>query len=762
LFQKLANQDTQVVIQYAKDFRKICPPQVVGSEDNSGYSEAELNEIEGLMNGQCEEIHEIVKDWNNEISQLQEQQEQSLKCIEEFQSRYNKCTQEVAMAEGLGQKYGAPRRRAQEKLRTMVSYDEKLAGRIDEYIAQIEFIASEIQFSTTMDKAIDGEPSSSPSKTLSSTITTSSTKSAIKNAVSNSPTTKPVLVELNGLDSFKKLQLLWLLLKAAKVSLKQRVDFLAIQGNTGAPKTLEPLPWLDKLTITNGILLNNNKQTLSDEELMQQKESLDVLFIEKLSISEEENLGMESIQQFTNGTIDAAFQQISQLCRQETKDLYQQEGLLSSLNSSGVPDSLEHWLQETREKLLGRHSYREKAWKKVWSQLERLDALLVRYRNLSAVNNKGEDEEDEEDDMVVPNNTATKTNNKPSKTSTIGKGTQIQQVNDSTIATTPPQVKTISIQNANLFYYTTTCLYFAKEHYENNVKYFQKLLIVWEKGREKHERLLKPKLGSPDRVDELNELNAAENNRSQDLITNIKQFRTLLIRKQVEKFRIYVMNLNQLYKGIMWVMDSTYRQELLQIPPDTEIPKKHLTLKKLRKLQRIKEEIAKGGVDQSAVRKWPGIQLKEFIDCIKSFEDLIEDLGQHPDDLTGGIAPPAETIATTAAVPAAAGKKAPPPKKGDKAAAALANATPSPSSVPSLIPTSWVDKVCEDSIVEANVSSAQRVLVEERTQSMQNYLSYLQETLQDVRDDYSLLIKQEESWNERWKRQIEMLRNGTV
>jgi len=45
---------------------------------------------------------------------------------------------------------------------------------------------------------------------------------------------------------------------------------------------------------------------------------------------------------------------------------------------------------------------------------------------------------------------------------------------------------------------------------------------------------------------------------------------------------------------------------------------------------------------------------------------------------------------------------------------------------------------------------------------MQNYLSYLQETLQDVRDDYSLLIKQEESWNERWKRQIEMLRNGTV
>ena len=50
------------------------------------------------------------------------------------------------MAEGLGQKYGAPRRRAQERIRSEVARDEKNAGKIDEYLAQLEFVSSEVQF----------------------------------------------------------------------------------------------------------------------------------------------------------------------------------------------------------------------------------------------------------------------------------------------------------------------------------------------------------------------------------------------------------------------------------------------------------------------------------------------------------------------------------------------------------------------------------------------------------------------------------------
>lgn len=757
ILQKLTNQDTQFIIQYAKDFRKICPPQVLGGDDNSGYSEAELNEIEGLMNGQCDEIQEIIKDWNEQITQLQEQQEQSFKCVEEFQAKYNKCTQEVAMAEGLGQKYGAPRRRAQEKLRTMISYDEKLAGRIDEYIAQVDFIASEIQFAgatVTTDHSIT-------IGTAGSTLTNGSTKSAIK---STSPV-KSVVMDLSGLDSFKKLQLLWLLMKTLKSSLKQRVDFLTIQGNTGAPKPLDPLPWIDQAMITDIILLNNSKQSLTEEDIKQQKDSLQIMFMDKLPIVEEEIPGMEYVHQMANGTIEAGFQQISKECRQETKDLYQSEGLLSTLNASGVPDSLEQWLHETQDKVLGRHGYREKAWKKVWSQLDRLDALLIRYRNLSAAHKDGDNDKEEDDDEgeELQQKMSTKKSNKLSSSVTHSKGKLTTTTSkDSQEPATPTINRALSVQNACMYYYTTTCLYYAKEHLENHIKYFQTLLLVWEKGREKHERLLKPKLGSPDKADELNELNTVENQRSEDLITNVRQFRTLLVRKQIEKFRVYIVNLNNIYKGAMWAMDSTYRQELLQVPPDTEVPKKHLTLKKLRKMQRIKEEISKGGVDQSAVRKWPSIQLKDIADCIKSFEDLVEDLGKHPDDLTGGLGPPVEAAPAAAAAAAPAGKKAPPPKKGNDKGAPAPTATPAASTVPSLVPSSWVEKVTEDSIVEANVSSAQRVLVEERTESLLKYFQYLQETLKDIRDDYTLLIKQEESWNERWKRQVDMLRNGTV
>ena len=64
-----------------------------------------------------------------------------------------------------------------------------------------------------------------------------------------------------------------------------------------------------------------------------------------------------------------------------------------------------------------------------------------------------------------------------------------------------------------------------------------------------------------------------------------------------------------LLRGLLQLLDGTLTQAHLQVPPDTAVPKKHLTLKKLRKAQRLREEVRAGQPDNSHSRlvamAWP-------------------------------------------------------------------------------------------------------------------------------------------------------------
>ena len=57
---------------------------------------------------------------------LKERQDESLRNQEDFTTVYENVALDLAMSEGLGQKYGAPRRRAGEKIRTAVTRDEQV------------------------------------------------------------------------------------------------------------------------------------------------------------------------------------------------------------------------------------------------------------------------------------------------------------------------------------------------------------------------------------------------------------------------------------------------------------------------------------------------------------------------------------------------------------------------------------------------------------------------------------------------------------
>jgi hypothetical protein len=840
--QKILTSDILTIINNAKDFRKLCPLQQPGDEVNGGYSESELTEIEILINNQINEIQELTSEWSSSVVTLQEQQTTSLKTYDEFLIKYGKAVQEVAMAEGLGQKYGAPRRRAQERIRTEISLDEKKSSKVDEFLSQIDFLSAEIHISIENSKQNDSlilfEDSSvaadgagggggglSPMN-LNTTATSLMKNVTFQNSGSNSGNNVSLVSQ--GIDNLKSLHLLWSLLKVLKDLTMKRVTFLNIIGENGYPTTVDIFPWINEMRFyelnelipasspvdSNGsnsprvsIPVSTTTIVHSDRFLEEMKEITENVLQNSIVVEaipsnnnsgDTGNVGNNTKAAdnkavtgrppsgkpgkssaaggggaVTGGggggvggsggipTLEIVFEEINQNCRKETKQLYESEGLLSALNSgkSGVPESLEIWLSESHSKIFGSKGYREKAWKRVWNQIEKLDLLLIRNRSTVADESasgkvkRGGGEEGPESEAVSP-----------SPSSKHGKTTESFQIATSTVMSAIPSsissLKVTSIQSAIFFYYTKSMIVFSQNDYLIKYNELEKLLKVWEKSKDKNERLLRPKLASPDRVDELNDLNNLELQRSNDLTTTTIQFRNFMIRKQMLRFRYFIDDLVHLGKALILYIDSMTRLELLALPPDTEIPKKHLTLKKLRKAQRIREEVAKGGVDRSKRRQWPSIEIDEICQLIKDNEDLLTDLGKDPLDFTGGVGEgsspvPGDDVKTKkgSAVAAPAGKKGS-EKSVPKGALAAATANPS------LVPQIWIEKMKELSIVEGLVSSAQRVVVEERILAIARYKEYLKYFFAFMRDDFNKILKQEESWNERWKRQVQMLKNG--
>lgn len=810
---KILSNDVNNQIANVKEFRKICPPQQKGME--GGYSEQELQEIEILITNQVNEIIELRDhDWTQQISDLQILQTNSLKIYDEFQLKYAKCVQEVAMAEGLGQKYGAPRRRAQERIRTEISLDEKKNFKIDEFLSQIEFLANEIHVSgnndgplfeeSTFSSIPDGNlPTGNIAKTMKEetlALTNATNKRvSFENTAAgagnhgNNHQQRSIALVSQGIDNIKNLHLMWTLMKVLKDLMMKRVTFLNVIGENGYPMTVEQLLWIAEQRYyelnelipsannnnnnTNG---NANAQTavVHAEHFLETMKEIETNVIQNSIIvqaipTEKKDSprgppggggGAGNVKGGGVMTLEIVYEEINQNCRKETKQLYESEGLLSILQTkTGVPESLENWLTESHAKIFGDKGYREKAWKRLWAQVEKLDLLLVRNRNLSQ-DQENNHHSKENDHKKHGNNDASPSENNspmpstkkkterslsPSKTHAAAGGVTMISSN------IPPAPKMVSIQSAIFYYYTKSMILFSQNDYQMKYHELEKLLKIWDKSKDKNERLLRPKLASPDRQDELTELDNLELSRSSELISTTILFRNLMIRKQIIRFRTFIDDLIQISKGLINFIDSIIRLELMALPPDTEIPKKHMTLKKLRKAQRIREEIAKGGVDRSKKRMWPAIELQEICDLIKANEDLVSDLGKDPSDLTGGI----DSSNAPTNEPAAAGggdknKKAPPAKKGTEKGAALIAET----ATPSLVPQVWIDRMKEISLVEGLVSSAQRVVIEERILSLQRYTEYLKYFFSFMREEFSKIIKQEESWNERWKRQVEMLR----
>ena len=268
-----------------------------------------------------------------------------------------------------------------------------------------------------------------------------------------------------------------------------------------------------------------------------------------------------------------------------------------------------------------------------------------------------------------------------------------------------------------------------------------KLVRIWEKGREKHERLLRPRLGSPDAADELAQLDATEQARSKEFTESVIKFQGQLIRSLVELTTGFCEEIGIGCKGLVQFVDSSMRLDALKLPPDTAIPKKRMTMKRLRKAQRIKDAVSQGAPDLSRERDWPALPFETHtMPVVLTAETLVPDL----------------TIPEPAAPAAAeAPKKGAPPKKGEPAA-------PVPTEAPTLVSRSWKDQLAASTVVKGTVTTAHRIVIKERDRALAVYTKQLDAAVEDVRHKYQQLLTQEASWIERWGRQVATLKGGNL
>jgi hypothetical protein len=608
---RMITAEVDAIVAYAMDFRKVCPPQVPGVE--GGYSEAEILEIEEMVKGQCEEANSVQEEWKVERQELMDRQKESLTVHTTFTETFEKVAQNVAMSEGLGQKYGAPRRRAQERIRSEVARDERNAGKIDEMLAKVEFICDEVKLQSAMKDMEEAE------------------SSAKDDSVAN-----------NGFKEIERSSEVWKLLLNIRVAAQSRVEYLETISIALETPTLD---WI--VTKIEKITTVETEDTLDH---MDYDEGGEIASTKKSTIRE-------------------VMEEMDDACRAETRTLYESEGMADMLGEGGVPDSLQQWLASSKEKILGPSGHREKAWKRLWAQMERFEKILGRKPA-----GDGEEEEDEE---------------------SAGKG-----------VVTAPGVCMRMITAAT----SQNILY---QFNQEQVK-FKKLMSVLQEARDKHERLLRPRLGSPDAAAELQELDDREHERSAEYTDNIVKFRSQLIQDLVVTCGKFCEDVGVSSKSLIQYIDTSMRLEAIELPPGTAVPKKRMTLKRLRKAKRIQDAIARGEEDRSIERDWPALDLGGIARLVESVEDLVPEL------------------------------------------------TDEASEQKSLLTTEWVEATQSKSTVHGAVSTAHRILINERDTAIQNFCAQLADSFFEIRETYGTLLEHEKSWLERWEMQVEMLRSGDL
>jgi hypothetical protein len=101
------------------------------------YAQNELDELRAFMKEENLKITNAAAERQAAVTEVTTAQNEAIGGIEKFQQRYQECCQDLSLRDGLGKKYGAPRRNAQEKIRSEMSRSDGQAQKITTLLKEV-------------------------------------------------------------------------------------------------------------------------------------------------------------------------------------------------------------------------------------------------------------------------------------------------------------------------------------------------------------------------------------------------------------------------------------------------------------------------------------------------------------------------------------------------------------------------------------------------------------------------------------------------
>eukprot|EP00904_Undaria_pinnatifida_P004042 jgi/Undpi1/13639/HiC_scaffold_9.g03293.m1 len=354
--EKAVEDEPARLLASCDDVRKLCRRFAEGGD----YDDQELNELEELLQEPRKEVALAAESRREALVQATAEHKSAIQGKASFKEEHTRCVMVLSLREGLGQRYGAPRRKAQERIRSVMMRDESCGDTIQRLLDGLE----DLLRSRRLGVDGDGDAWKRPPTVLllpsPAPCTQGSPRDNSSGRKGGSKTTMAALDTVAVPNNNRSLtDLLRSSLLSIREALFRHASFLEFLP---APERIDR----KRVVQGEGAMEGGIPGGLAGDESGQEKGGGEELDPEVALMPQE------------GETFAGALDSLETRCRSETRLLYESEGKQGLLAEEGVPESLKIWLEESRKRAMSEGGHREGARRRLRSQVERFELLIAK------------------------------------------------------------------------------------------------------------------------------------------------------------------------------------------------------------------------------------------------------------------------------------------------------------------------------------------------------------------------------------------------
>ncbi|GMF39678.1 unnamed protein product [Phytophthora fragariaefolia] len=163
----ITESDINNLLSSCQDYVRACSsqlfPDLTSCDVISGcdYHPDEITSTKDKLLTIEAQVRDRISEREKKIIEISNSKDLVLRMWQSFKTRYQLCVQGLAMKEGLGQKFGLPRRTAQERYRSEMTRCESRSASINALLASLQMVADEDKKANRSDSALDGQENTS-------------------------------------------------------------------------------------------------------------------------------------------------------------------------------------------------------------------------------------------------------------------------------------------------------------------------------------------------------------------------------------------------------------------------------------------------------------------------------------------------------------------------------------------------------------------------------------------------------------------------